>query len=508
MINNIKSKNPNLKNICLRFNIIKPINYNFILTNTLIFLISIFYFWNINGGHDWGGDFSMYIMNAENILQRTPYDQTGYIYNNEVVYGPSAYPPIFPLLLTPFISIWGINLRILKIPGILCFIVFLIFFNQLKILRNICFPLRILMIFLIGLFPYFFILSESIMSDFAFLLFSFVSLDLMNKTIKFENFSPKELYFYFLSSFFIALAYGTRTIGIVLFPVYLILSTIKLRKKHLGIILSILFSILLILVQNSLVSQTGDYLDFVPRSLSGFASTLLNSFIYYFSLFFGLIPFENFLLQSVVFIILIELFVVGFISRTRKGVSSFEIFFVLYIGILLIWPSYQFLRFLVPVIPLYFLYIFLGLEKITCLIKNPFIKIAIPVLLISLLSFSFFNSYSSIFPRPLSDIEKVETQELFQYVKSNTTQNDVILFFKPRVLALFTERKSVAMAFPAPNGDEFSRMREFGVTIAILRKGHYMEYQPELEIFINEHPYNFNLLFNNSEFSVYKIVYD
>ena len=500
-------QNPHKKSIDNFLNPIVLIKNNRFLIYPLIILISFFYLFNISDGHDWGGDFSMYIMNAKNLVNRTPYNQTGYIYNEEVVYGPSAYPPIFPLLLTPFISFWGINLKILKIPGILCFITFLFYFSQLRNTESICFQLKILLIIMIGLYPFFFLLSESVLSEFTFILLSIISLDLINRTVNKESINFKNTLLHFLLGFFIALAYGTRTIGIVLFLVHLLLTIIKLRKISSGFLLSTIFSFLLIWVQYLLVPQTGDYFDFIPNSVLELLTTIFNSSIYYFSLFFGLFQFENFIFQSIFFIVLIEFFVIGFIHQVKQGISSFEIFFILYIGVLLVWPSYQFLRFLVPVIPLYFLYIIIGLEKIIRYFKYPTLKITIPLLLVALVCFNYIDTYMSIFPRPISDIEKVETQELFQYIKHKTNSEDVIIFFKPRVLALFTEKKSVAMAFPDPNGDEFSRMKDFGVTIAILRKGHNIEHPPGLDLFIKNHHSNFELIYNNSEFFVYKVIY-
>jgi len=50
-------------------------------------------------------------------------------------------------------------------------------------------------------------------------------------------------------------------------------------------------------------------------------------------------------------------------------------------------------------------------------------------------------------------------------------------------------------------------MKEFGVDFAILNKNHPIEYQPELKHFINTHPQNFDLLFENYEFNIYKVIY-
>ena len=49
-------------------------------------------------------------------------------------------------------------------------------------------------------------------------------------------------------------------------------------------------------------------------------------------------------------------------------------------------------------------------------------------------------------------------------------------------------------------------MDDFGVTMTILRKGHHIEYQPELEEFIVTHPENFELLYNNSTFFVSEVL--
>ena len=71
---------------------------NQFLINLLIIMISLFYLLNMQDGHDWGGDFSMYIMNAINIVKGIPYAQTGYIYNPDMAsIGPPVYPPVFPL---------------------------------------------------------------------------------------------------------------------------------------------------------------------------------------------------------------------------------------------------------------------------------------------------------------------------------------------------------------------------------------------------------------------------
>ena len=55
----------------------------------VILSLCLFYFLTIRDGHNWGGDFSMYIHHAKNIVDGTKYQDTGYIYN-------PSYPSLSP----------------------------------------------------------------------------------------------------------------------------------------------------------------------------------------------------------------------------------------------------------------------------------------------------------------------------------------------------------------------------------------------------------------------------
>jgi len=57
--------------------------------------IGFIYITTIREGHNWGGDFSMYIHHAKNIAEGKSYQDTGYLYNplNPSI-GPKTYPPV------------------------------------------------------------------------------------------------------------------------------------------------------------------------------------------------------------------------------------------------------------------------------------------------------------------------------------------------------------------------------------------------------------------------------
>jgi hypothetical protein len=471
----------------------------------LIVMISLFYLINMQDGHDWGGDFSMYIMNANNIVKGIPYAQTGYIYNPDMASnGPPVYPPVFPLLLSPFIAIWGINLQILKLPGIIFFIGLLIYLNVKIIPKEFPLVFKMIILICIGLYVNFFLTMESINSDIPFLLFCYIALNRINNLLGEGAKKPINIFEHILTGIFIYLAYGTRSVGLILLPVALIFSFLKNRKISLSIVISLLVPLILIFAQGLLIPQTGSYFDQLPKSLYEMISVLLHSMEYYFQIFLKFFPSDDIVFQTILFVIMIFSFAVGLSSHIRKGISSFDLFFFIYLLLMLVWPSYQSWRLLIPIIPIYFLYIIEGMNQIVGFVKLGWLRKTIPVFLLIGVVALYSHTYSEVFPRPLSNIEKKETQELFEIIRTETNSEDVILFFNPRVMALFTERKSVTMMIPPPNGDTMSRMNELEVSVVVRNRNQEYGIQPALDQYIATHPENFQLIYENMEFQVFR----
>ena len=73
-----------------------------------ILFVAVFYLSTIREGHDWGDDFSQYILHAENLASGAPYAPTRYLYNpDDPVTGPQQYPPGFPIALAPIVWTLG-----------------------------------------------------------------------------------------------------------------------------------------------------------------------------------------------------------------------------------------------------------------------------------------------------------------------------------------------------------------------------------------------------------------
>jgi hypothetical protein len=477
-----------------------------IYSNALILVVAIFYLLNLHNGHDWGGDFSLYIHHAQNLVSGIPYSQTGYIYNPEAaIYGPPAYPPGFPLILAPFVLFFGINLLVLKIPGILCFTVFLFFLNNQVFNSELSEIYHCLLIGLIGFSKVFFIQSESILSDIPFMLFAAIALYRLDRTFRPGGSQKIPWKFDLLTGLCVYLAYGTRTIGIILVPV-VTLMYLSHRKGHGRSFLIILFSAgLLITLQKLLIPGTGSYFDQFPRSIPEFIRILKILLNNYLILTLQLVPVKSDQWQKITFLFLFIIFLVGVYFRLHKGISSSDLFFVTYFAALLIWPSYQGYRFLLPIIPIYFLIMLEGLSTILGrFTRSVILRNAIITLFAGLIAFSYIISYQGVFPRPVSAMEQTSTQDLFAFVKNETSPDDVIVFFKPRVLALFTCRSSMAIATPGVEIDPIDRMSRNGVDWMIVRKDYDGEYQPEQIRLIQERPEHFLPITEIGDFSIYK----
>src|SRR5579862_5893312 len=88
----------------------------------LIGAVGIFYLATLRQGHDWSDDFALYLHHAQNICEGAAYQETGYVYNpRRPLYGPPAYPPLFPLMLVPVYKLFGLSLTAMKVETTLLF---------------------------------------------------------------------------------------------------------------------------------------------------------------------------------------------------------------------------------------------------------------------------------------------------------------------------------------------------------------------------------------------------
>lgn len=478
-------------------------------------LIGLFYLLNLRDGHDWGDDFSLYILHAQNLVTGVGYANTGYIYNPEQPdYSPQAYPPIYPLILAPLAAVFGLQLAVLKLAGLACFIAFLFLFARLAATLNLPHPVKMLLICAVGLHPLFWSMTDHILSDLPFLLFNTLALVRIQALVctdasrarRVEYSRRKEYTRAALAGLLIYLAYGTRAIGIVLLPVLLAFDMLKNRRIRPSTIGAAALAVVLIAVQAILIPETGSYFGTFQGPLVEQIQRAADFTRLYYDSFSHLFPFRDGLTRHLLFDFALLMALIGYSRRLKTGLSIFEVFVPIYLGIVLAWPAYQGMRFLIPTLPFFLIYTYEGcvflLQAMAC--KKNF-QIAILTGFLFTLAFSYRDGLKIPAFQRVDNIGSVETQQMFSYIREQTPQSAAIVFYKPRAMRLFTGHPALLATIPAVKAPVLEQIQAAKADYFVVEWDNSLGNQPAWQAFATENPAVFTLVFENTHFRIYRI---
>lgn len=468
----------------------------------LIMLIGAFYLSTIRAGQDWGDDFAMYIHHAKNIALGIDYSNTGYIYDSQYpILGPTAYPPVFPLLLAGAYKVMGLNLTAMKVEVILLFL-----FSLLAIalvLKDELPPEQLLLLVaLIGFNPFFWDFKDSITSDLPFLLFLYLSLFLISRTH--EKQESWTFWNAVLTGVLIWIAYGTRTVGVCLVAALWLRDAVRLRKLSRFSIVATAVFLAGVAVEMHFVRGGGSYLDQFHNApgLVAHAVTYLKSFS---------VLWDNGhskLLRTVVLGLVSIPALIGFGLRLKKKVTIFEAFFIVYALTLLAWPSSED-RYIIPLVPLYLFYALIGLNAATATLSPPQRKAVFSGMMI-VIALSYAGKYSTLDYGALNGIDSPAAQGLFRFAKTETKPRDIFIFIKPRAFALFTDRSTSAY-HPVNNYRELWNYFCQVHAVYLIDGALDEKYPPPgargdfLDGFVAHSSGDLRVAYSNAEFKVYRI---
>jgi len=396
----------------------------------------------------------MYIMQAKNIVQGIPQSETLYVYNSDnPVLGPPAYPIGFPLLLSPVYAIAGNSIFAFTLLitsflyglGLVMALYFRRYFSEL-----VSFFLVIILLYN----PWTLGMKLEIMSEFPFAFLLILCLYL------FEKFAKGPFWMGIIIAILGGLLMSVRAIGVV-FPLAVLIWAVRKRfiekdktpmsKCVCGFLVGI-GSILIYLLLNRLVfnvpqAEGGSYIGVWGEE--GLYYTLLFNLAYYteqFKYFFapwgGNWNFLPLILKSVIFTFTL----LGVIRSFFKRLELIDMIVILYLGILLIYPyRHAGIRFLFPIMPMLAYYLVRGLEtihifpRISSTAKTIFLGCVVLVSYLHMISYILETQ-----DKTLEGPQQPEAVDAFEYIRNNTENGDLILFAKPRVLALYTDRQCMA----------------------------------------------------------------
>lgn len=468
----------------------------FVLISILI--VGVFYGFTLREGHPWGGDFSQYIHHAKNIAEGKSYHETGYIYNSQYsTLGPETFPPVFPFILVPSYCWFGLNLTAMKFPAILFFLLSL-WCIYLSFREELSFPYLIVLLNVLGFHPYFWEFKDEILSDLPFLCFVYFGVFLIQKAYRAAPQSQNVYAFYL--GLTIYLAYGTRSLGLILLASLVVYDVIRFRRVSAFVTMTSLVAGILIVLQGVFFHNDRSYIDqFMQIDLqSNFHNAL--SYIKRFSLFWD--NSYSHIARHLLFTATAGVALLAYVSRVKKALGILEIFSFFYIAAIIIFPFGQ-MRYLIPIFPLSLFYLFWGIQYLHHALKKTAAAKWSFAILIFFLFVSYAGQYSKMNYGPISEgVAIKESIELFEYIKNHTDEEDVFFFRKPRVLALFTERKASYYHQPQTDEELWDFFQKIGVAYLVIAPALDT---PQIFSFVERYRRAFEPVYSNADFYVYKM---
>jgi hypothetical protein len=366
----------------------KADNFLSILIGAVFCVCAIVYGFTLNhelGG--FGGDNAQYIFLAQSICEGKGYRSVNM--PGEPVNG--QYPPMYPLLLAPIIYLFGKTFFLMHLE-IIVFSLLSLFILKL-ILDNIFQNNKILIILILffwGTSSYFILFQLRILSEIPYLFFSLCAIYFSARYFSYGSIWNRYLYF---GSLFIAIASLTRTVGAAFFGgiIFLFFQTKpnffqNIKKTGIFLLFSMTPFILWKLWLSLSVKGKGDYLntfflkdpytpDLGEATISDFFLRFLNNFSYHFSnlkYFFINHDLWQKSVATILFYCFLILIIYGFIIIFLKF-KNYRIlctYFIWYLLIILLWPFKEGERFLLPVMPLIFTFLFIGVYQINIWISQ------------------------------------------------------------------------------------------------------------------------------------------
>lgn len=442
---------------------------------------------NIHNDFNWGDDFAQYLKEAQNLAEGKPYYISGYIFNPlNVTYAPPQYPPGFPLLLAPIVKVWGLAIKPMLylnavLMTVLLFVLFAFFRRHASSAVSV--SLSILCVYGAPVFEF----KQYVLSDIPCMLFV---------TMYFAIRETKRI----TSIIFIAaVAVGgfailIRSQAILLPLAELTLAAVftiqhfssrkpdRLKRVKQSLVLGAGMLATYLLVNKFLFAtpqnHTAFYTSWYINGVGDLPSMLWLNARYLLALFHEaflqpvdvtwLKPISNGISWSIVATALLGVLLT---LRRFNGIETRDILFLGACALALITPVQQGIRFIFPILPIYILYA----KKGTAYLYGTRTQVQRAAMAVSFtLIFLLFGStmyVDALHPYLKNAANKADDIQAFQYIKQHIDSNDIVLFSKPRLLSLQTNRRAVNIAWQRGFDVNKKFLDSLGVNLMLWRDG-------------------------------------
>lgn len=422
-------------------------HFNFWIIGVLILVSVLINLFGFMQGIDWGDDFAGYVIQAQTLSSGDFHTLQENMSRNDFILN---YPWGFPTLITPVIRYFNSDILILKKYVFVFFIasLFIIYFlfKEEKIYS-------LLSMLLISSSTYFWYFKNYLFSDLPNLFFTLCALLFIKHVVisgkKLLNPHADNI----LIGVFIFMSFWIRTQSVILLLTLFIVQIFYLKKElfkyrtFLVNSLPYLAFLLLRFITSTLIPvKAVSYLDVYKNS--SFTETISQNVFYYINIWKELFH-EAYWLQEVEGAatgIFLFLFCVGISARWKENLLYFVYFFGV-LGIVLISPFYQGIRYLVPALPILFYFFVKGIFHVANSISLRRGKI---------IGYSLFGLYAYPQLYTITSLSYLTTTshyqmdgpytstavQLFHFLKQSTNEKSLVGYWKPRAMLLYSQRNA------------------------------------------------------------------
>ena len=459
----------------------------------LVFLlaaVALFHGLTLRPGFDWGGDWAQYLEHARNLSEGKPYGALLYLHNPLGSPSPQLYPPVYPLLMTPLVMAFGIGLVPFQLQSVAFLILFLWLFYRTWRPHVPAAPLLAAMA-AFALHPYLWGCKDLLLSEFPFLCFAQGALWALDRA---PARGGERLGIG--AGLLLALAAGTRAAGLVLLPLPLLYALWKHRRLPTWswtAMATAAAGVGALATKFGAFWKYGDY--FKPST-----GAILQNAGYAARWMAQLLAGPPSWAMAPMGLIMVLVSVLGILAAVKRRTPQ-EAYVLLLVAPLAIYPSDQGLRYLLPLLPYFFLALALGAYGYAA---TRWGKVVAPVVGLCLLWVYGSVYIRTDFRAPIpGSVDAASTAELLKALDEHTKPDAVFGATKPRALALLARRPAVFL--PLEVGAALGAIDRFSAGLILISPA-WPSDRARLLPFVQRHQERFRPVFKNRDFLLCAVV--
>jgi hypothetical protein len=467
----------------------------------LVFLLlGAVFFGTVRDGHDWGGDFSIYILQARNFAEHRAFDQNSYVPTVESMRNhPAVYPPLPSLVLAPIYAAAGLNYRAFKCILILFLWLSLPLYYVLACRRGLDPLAAAAVLSTFGFSSLVLSVKEMIGSDSVFLFIAGATLLFLDLVYQRGWDERHALLAGVMTALLLMLCYLSRVTGLAIIGAFAIHEFWRARRLRLFGMIAIFLTAAGMIVYTRMASHAGgqqynSQFPFQPRAYVDHA-------LFYLRTPAALWADAPAALRYTLALATLLLSLVGAIRQFRQPTVT-ELYVVLWMAVLIVYISEN-MRYVMPLIPFLLIYAVLGLVYVLSRFRLPdrSRRLALAVCGLVAVSTSAFN-LAAIETSAISEgISQRSFVEVCSFLRQQTPADALILSWNPRVFALYTDKASALYPQIGDPGDIESRIPRHG-PVFLVYYDRDLDRQ-KLTPYLRQAGPRLHVVFDNGDYRVY-----